>query len=136
MKKYLRYIVLVVLLVGTLCTSALAVEPRWETVASISPSMSAADGMYTSYIIGLEGTTKIECTLTLYEKGFWGNYTGPSAPAAPALPARLSFLRPPKKRLPGTDLGRRFLRYGVTTRQSAGGECTTIFQSQAGGGWL
>lgn len=28
-----------------------------------------------TYIIALEGTTKIECTLTLYEKGFFGNYT-------------------------------------------------------------
>ena len=37
--------------------------------------MSAYDGSYTSAIIALEGTTKIECTLTLYEKGFFGNYT-------------------------------------------------------------
>jgi len=47
----------------------------WRNVASISPSMSAYDGSYTSAIIALEGTTKIECTLTLYEKGFFGNYT-------------------------------------------------------------
>ncbi len=75
MKKTLRSMIVVVLLLCTLCMPALAVEPRWETVASISPTMSAEDGTYTSFIIGLEGTTKIECTLTLYEKGFWGNYT-------------------------------------------------------------
>lgn len=56
-------------------TTTLAAEPRWRNVASISPSMSAYDGSYTSAIIALEGTTKIECTLTLYEKGFFGNYT-------------------------------------------------------------
>lgn len=49
--------------------------PFRRNVASISPSMSAYDGSYTSAIIALEGTTKIECTLTLYEKGFFGNYT-------------------------------------------------------------
>ena len=76
MKKFLRSIVSVFLLLGIVSnTTALAISPRWSTVSSISPSMSAADGSYSSAIIGLEGTTKIECTLTLYEKGFWGNYT-------------------------------------------------------------
>ena len=60
---------------GIVSTTTLAAEPRWRNVASISPSMSAYDGSYTSAIIALEGTTKIECTLTLYEKGFFGNYT-------------------------------------------------------------
>lgn len=75
MKKFLRSILTVALLLGIISTNALAVQPRWETVISISPSMSATDGSYTSDIVGLEGTTKIECTLTLYKKGFWGNYT-------------------------------------------------------------
>ena len=74
MKKILRSILAVALLLGIVSTTAFAVQPRWENVASISPSMSASDGSYTSAIIALEGTTKIECTLTLYERGFWGNY--------------------------------------------------------------
>lgn len=75
MKKFLRSLIVVALLLGIVSTTALAVEPRWKNVASISPSMSASDGCYTSGIIALDGTTKIECTLTLYEKGFFGDYT-------------------------------------------------------------
>ena len=75
MKKFLRSLLAITLLLGIVSTTALAAEPRWRNVASISPSMSAYDGSYTSAIIALEGTTKIECTLTLYEKGFFGNYT-------------------------------------------------------------
>ncbi len=70
MKKFLRSLLAITLLLGIVSTTALAAEPRWRNVASISPSMSAYDGSYTSAIIALEGTTKIECTLTLYEKGF------------------------------------------------------------------
>ena len=75
MKKFLRSLLAITLLLGIVSTTALAAEPRWRNVASISPSMSAYDGSYTSAIIALEGTTKIECTLTLYDKGFFGNYT-------------------------------------------------------------
>lgn len=75
MKKFLRSILVVALLLGVITTTAFAIVPRWNNVVSISPSMSASDGSYTSAIIGMNGTTKIECTLTLYEKGFWGNYT-------------------------------------------------------------
>ena len=67
MKKFLRSLLAITLLLGIVSTTALAAEPRWRNVASISPSMSAYDGSYTSAIIALEGTTKIECTLTLYE---------------------------------------------------------------------
>lgn len=74
MKKILRRFLAVALLLGVVSTTALAMEPRWSHVASISPSMSAYDGNYTSDRIGIDGTTKIECTLTLYEKGFFGNY--------------------------------------------------------------
>lgn len=74
MKKILRSFLAVALLLGIVSTTALAVEPRWSNVASISPSISAYDGSYTSDIIGIDGTTKIVCTLTLYEKGLFGNY--------------------------------------------------------------
>ena len=62
MKKFLRSLLAITLLLGIVSTTALAAEPRWRNVASISPSMSAYDGSYTSAIIALEGTTKIECT--------------------------------------------------------------------------
>lgn len=74
MKKILRSILAVALLLGIVSTTVFAVQPRWETVASLSPSMSASDGSYTCAVTGLEGTTQIDCTLTLYERGFWGNY--------------------------------------------------------------
>ena len=74
MKKFLRNLLAVTLLLGIVSTTAFAVEPRWRNVASISPSISAYDGSYTSDIICNDGTTKIECTLTLYEKGLFGNY--------------------------------------------------------------
>lgn len=74
MKFFLRSLLAVVLLFGVVSTTALAAEPRWKNVASISPSISAYDGSYSSDIICNDGTTKIECTLTLYEKGFLGNY--------------------------------------------------------------
>ena len=85
MKKFLRSLLAITLLLGIVSTTALAAEPRWRNVASISPSMSAYDGSYTSAIIALEGTTKIECTLTLYEKGFFGNYTSLVRHSAAAL---------------------------------------------------
>ena len=53
MKKFLRSLLAITLLLGIVSTTALAAEPRWRNVASISPSMSAYDGSYTSAIIAL-----------------------------------------------------------------------------------
>ena len=75
MKIILKTALSIVLVVTFLCTTAVAVEPRWSNVASISPTISANDACYTSAITGLSGTTKIDCTLILYEKGFFGSYT-------------------------------------------------------------
>lgn len=75
MKKYLRIIFGMVLAAALLCTTAFAVEARWSNVASIGPSISANDGCYLSVVNGLSGTTKIDCTLILYEKGWFGSYT-------------------------------------------------------------
>lgn len=72
MKKYLRIIFGMVLAAALLCTTAFAVEARWSNVASIGPSISANDGCYLSVVNGLSGTTKIDCTLILYEKGWFG----------------------------------------------------------------
>lgn len=75
MKAKFRFFIAIAIVLSIVSTTAFALEPRWANVATISPSISAYDGCYTSDIVGIEGTTKIECTLTLYEKGFWGNYT-------------------------------------------------------------
>ena len=53
------------------CVTAFAVEPRWKNVIAISPTISAES----SYIVADPKATKMERTLVLYEKGFWGNYT-------------------------------------------------------------
>ena len=55
-------------------TSAFAVV-RWRNVASIYPGISAGDNSYTCEISCLSGTTKIDCTLVLYEKGLFGTYS-------------------------------------------------------------
>lgn len=74
MKKFFGILVSV-LLVTALCTTAFAAEPRWRNVMAISPTISAASKSYTSYVVGVSEATKMECTLVLYEKGFFGNYT-------------------------------------------------------------
>lgn len=56
------------------CVTAFAVEPRWKNVIAISPTISAESQSYSSYIVADPKATKMECTLVLYEKGFWGNY--------------------------------------------------------------
>ena len=48
---------------------------RWRNVASIYPGISAGDNSYTCEISCLSGTTKIDCTLVLYEKGLFGTYS-------------------------------------------------------------
>ena len=53
MKKFLRSLLAITLLLGIVSTTALAAEPRWRNVASISPSMSAYDGSYTSAMINI-----------------------------------------------------------------------------------
>ena len=74
MKKIVSVIISVVL-AAVLSVTAFAVQPRWKNVISISPTISAASQTYTSYIVAVQDTTKIECTLVLYEKGLFGNYT-------------------------------------------------------------
>lgn len=74
MKKIVS-IFISVALAAVLCVTAFAAQPRWKNVIAISPTISAASKTYTSYIVAVQDTTKIECTLVLYEKGLFGNYT-------------------------------------------------------------
>ena len=71
MKKIISAIISIAL-AAVLCVTAFAAQPRWKNLVIISPTISAAS---TSYIVAVEDTTKIECTLVLYEKGLFGNYT-------------------------------------------------------------
>lgn len=73
MKKKLWATLVAFIALMVFATSAFAAA-RWRNVASISPSISAGDNNYTCEISCLSGTTKIDCTLVLYEKGLFGTW--------------------------------------------------------------
>lgn len=75
MKKKLYAFLITFLALTLFAASAFAAEARWRNVASISPSIYASDNSYSSVITGLSGTTKIDCTLVLYEKSWLGTYS-------------------------------------------------------------
>lgn len=56
-------------------TSVFAAEARWRNVTKITPIILASTNTYSSVINGSEGTTKIDCTLILYEKNQSGTYS-------------------------------------------------------------
>lgn len=73
MKKITAGLVSLILAVF-ISTSAIAaappetVQPMWDNVFSVSPTMYASTGEYASEIFAVSGTTKIECTLILSEE--------------------------------------------------------------------
>lgn len=72
MKKIVS-LLLVVVLVCIMATGAVfAAEPRWTNVVSISPIISDASDIYGVTVAGVSGTTKIQCTATLYKVGWFG----------------------------------------------------------------
>ena len=73
MKKKLWAVLVAFVALTVFATSAFAAV-RWRNVASIYPGISAGDNSYTCEISCLSGTTKIDCTLVLYEKGLFGTY--------------------------------------------------------------
>lgn len=75
MKKTIKIILSLVITTALLCTTAFAATPRWKNVLSINPSLSVSNGQYSSTVIGISGTTKIDCTLVLYEKNIFGLYS-------------------------------------------------------------
>ena len=74
MKKKLWAVLVAFVALTVFATSAFAAV-RWRNVASIYPGISAGDNSYTCEISCLSGTTKIDCTLVLYEKGLFGTYS-------------------------------------------------------------
>lgn len=74
MKNVVKSILMLILVASLLCTTVFAVQERWKNVASITPVIDKGIGFYSSAIKGEPGTTKIECTLTLYEKTWYGTY--------------------------------------------------------------
>lgn len=75
MKRFVCIVISLMILATLMTTLAFAAEPRWNNVASITPYISEPDDCYSCVIIGLKGTTKIDCTMVLYEKTWWGTYT-------------------------------------------------------------
>lgn len=74
MKKSISILLVLLMIVSLCAVSAYAAEPRWTNVASMSPIISAASDMYGNQVAGMSGTTRIACTLVLYEKG-WFSYS-------------------------------------------------------------
>ncbi len=72
MKKIIS-LLLVVLIICTMCCGvASAAEPRWANVVTITPLISASSDEFGLTIFGVSGTTKIQCDMTLYKKGLFG----------------------------------------------------------------
>ena len=74
MKKKLCALLVVILTATFLATTALAAEPRWTNVTLINPAISE-NGSYASTVSCVSGTSKIECTMVLYQKGLFGTYS-------------------------------------------------------------
>lgn len=74
MKNALRIILALFLAATLLSTTVFAVQARWANVNSITPKFFGGSDHYSCIIEGRSGTSKIECTLTLYEKSENGNY--------------------------------------------------------------
>lgn len=91
MKKKLWATLVAFIALMVFATSAFAAA-RWRNVASISPSISAGDNNYTCEISCLSGTTKIDCTLVLYEKGLFGHILKFLVLPPPIMDTHMSFL--------------------------------------------
>ena len=72
MKKGLSLVLVFVFAFAMLTIPALAVSTRWANILTITPHISQSDGEYSCTVTGVPGTTKIECTMVLHEKGFFG----------------------------------------------------------------
>lgn len=72
MKRSISILLVLLMIVSVCAVSAYAAEPRWTNVASMSPIIAADSGTYGNQVAGMSGTTRIACTLVLYEKGWFG----------------------------------------------------------------
>lgn len=73
MKKVISLLLVVVMVCIMASSAVFAAEPRWANVASIIPTISAPSDNFGVSINGVPGTTKIQCDMTLYKKGLFGN---------------------------------------------------------------
>ena len=72
MKKIVS-LLLVVVLVCIMATGAVfAAEPRWTNVVAIIPTISDSSDIYGVTVTGVPGTSKIECSVSLYKVGWFG----------------------------------------------------------------
>lgn len=74
MKKIVRSVLLIALAAILLSATAFAAQPRWTNVATISSDIDKIGDEYACLINGNPGTTKIVCTMVLYEKNWLGQY--------------------------------------------------------------
>ena len=73
MKKLFKTLIFICLFTLLLCTTAFAAEARWKNVLSITPSITSSN--YSTSVQCVGETTKIKCTMVLYERGLFGSYT-------------------------------------------------------------
>lgn len=67
--------ILAILIIFSMSISVFASPtPRWANIFMVSPSITPGSNIYSTDVYGNPGTSKIDCTMVLYEKGFWGNY--------------------------------------------------------------
>lgn len=95
MKKKLCATFLTLLALMVFATSVFAAEARWRNVTKITPIILASTNTYSSVINGSEGTTKIDCTLILYEKNQSGTYSEISVVLPPVMGKKAHFLVQP-----------------------------------------
>lgn len=72
MKKRISILLVLLMIVSLCAVSVYAAEPRWTNIAYMSPMIYADSDMYANQVRGMSGTTRIACTLVLYEKGLFG----------------------------------------------------------------
>lgn len=72
MKRFLAVILVIIFTLIISSATVLATEPRWANIISITSNIAVSSDSYSTTIEGLAGTTKIKCTLVLYEKNWLG----------------------------------------------------------------
>lgn len=72
MKKFVSLLLVVLMVCMLCCGVASAAEPRWRNIVTITPEISASTDNFGVAIVTVPGTTKIQCDMTLYKKGLFG----------------------------------------------------------------
>ncbi len=72
MKKVISLLLVVVVICMLCCGTVFAAEPRWANIVTITPDISESSDQFGLTIYAIPGTTKIQCDMTLYKKGLFG----------------------------------------------------------------